>query len=124
MRRERGALAKRISPSGSAMSIQVIVAKSGRREGASKSKVKIMKRLPLTLLALLCLSSAAYAQSDARLAAAASSDNRQYSAIASIEQATSDRNIGNANDCAPDRARPVWGANSALLGYSCYRSER
>jgi len=27
--------------------------------------------------------------------------------------------IRNANDCPPDRAEPVWGANSALAGYSC-----
>ncbi len=27
--------------------------------------------------------------------------------------------VRNANDCPPDRAEPVWGANSALEGYSC-----
>jgi len=84
-----------------------------------------MKQLHLTLLALLCLSSAAYAQGAPSLAgAAASSDNRQYSAIAPIGQGISDRIVQNANNCAPDRARAVWGANSTLLGYSCYRSER
>ena len=27
--------------------------------------------------------------------------------------------VSNANECAPGYARPVWGPNSALLGYSC-----
>jgi hypothetical protein len=25
----------------------------------------------------------------------------------------------NANDCPPDRAEAVWGAGSALVGYTC-----
>jgi hypothetical protein len=76
------------------------------------------------ILALLCASTTAYAQGgsnsnngpspyDGRRAVAA----RSYPAPVTPEGYG--RVIHKANDCAPDRAEPVWGAGSALLGYSC-----
>ena len=78
-----------------------------------------MREFHLAMMTLLFLSSAAFAQSEHRLADAASPDGGRHPAIASMGPAASWPLARNANDCPPDRAEPVWGANSALLGYAC-----
>ena len=77
-----------------------------------------MKQLHLTIITLLCISSAACAQSGPRVAGAASSGG-QNSAVASTARGTFDRMVHNANDCIPGHADPVWGAGTAPLGYTC-----
>jgi hypothetical protein len=82
---------------------------------------KIMKKLQFAVIMALYLSSQAFAQSAPlhrhhRHAPAPISG--QYSAIVPSAPAAPGI-IRNANDCAPDRAEAVWGAGSALLGYSC-----
>lgn len=46
-------------------------------------------------------------------------------AVAQADAATMSHDLAthyvrNANNCAPDRARPVWSARQTLLGYACY----
>ena len=77
-----------------------------------------MKTLQLVAIALLSLSSATWAQSGAsRADEAAPASNRYLAAPTPV--GAGDRIVHNANDCPPDRADPVWGANAALLGYTC-----
>jgi hypothetical protein len=73
-----------------------------------------MRQLQFVIVALMCFSSAAIAQN-----APAWPGGAQRSAIAFAGTRASHRVVRDANDCAPDRATAVWGANSALLGYSC-----
>lgn len=76
----------------------------------------------LVLLALLFTVGAACAQGGPSDGNNAPSANGRYSAMSrqSLGAAPSgERIIRNANDCAPDRATPVWGADSSLVGYSC-----
>jgi len=77
-----------------------------------------MKKLRLTILTLICLSSAACAEGGTRLVGA-SQGGGQYSAIMSTAPGASDRVIRNANNCPPDVAEAVWSAGSALVGYRC-----
>jgi hypothetical protein len=82
-----------------------------------------MKKSLFVCLALLCApAAAANAQGDRNDYGRSSFDNR-YSAQNSQSAYTGlqgyDRVIHNANDCAPDRAEPVWGAGSAPIGYAC-----
>jgi hypothetical protein len=82
---------------------------------------KIMKNLQVAVIMALCLSSHAFAQSaplHRHHRHAPAPIGEQYSAIMPSAPAASGI-IHNANDCAPDRAEAVWGAGSALLGYSC-----
>ena len=75
----------------------------------------------LLLLALLFVASIADAQGGSSDENNTPPTNRRYSAMSrqSLGAASSgERIIRNANDCAPDRATPVW-ANSSLIGYSC-----
>ena len=84
-----------------------------------------MKRLQLTIATLLTVSSATYAQSEtSRLALdliGSGLDRRLSARLA--EPGALDRIVRNANECAPDRAEPVWGAEAALLGYACTHNE-
>jgi hypothetical protein len=84
-----------------------------------------MKKRRLVVLALLCASTAAYAQGGPSYSGGPSPLDSQYLAQARLYDAPSPerygRALGNANDCAPDRPEPVWGAGNALLGYSCVR---
>ncbi len=77
-----------------------------------------MKQLRLTVLTLIYLSSAVCAEGETRLAGASQAGG-QYSAIMSTARGASDRVIQNANNCAPDVAEAVWGADSTLVGYRC-----
>jgi len=87
------------------------------------SEENVMKKLQLAAIVLLCLSSTAFAQSAPyhrhhRRAPPPAPVSDQYSAM--MPSAPSASGIThNANDCAPDRAEAVWGAGSALVGYSC-----
>jgi hypothetical protein len=68
-----------------------------------------MKHLPFTILAIFCLS-----------ASAETARSPQWRAqFNDFEGNTQGASVPNANQCAPGYARPVWGANSALVGYSC-----
>jgi hypothetical protein len=94
------------------------IARGAPSQGLEES---IMKKIKLAALMVLCFSSAAFAQSAPhhrhhRRAPAPVGD--QYSAIAPSPPMASGV-TRNANDCAPDRAEAVWGAGSALVGYSC-----
>ncbi|HLJ71156.1 MAG TPA: hypothetical protein VKU03_07560 [Roseiarcus sp.] len=81
-----------------------------------------MKSARLALLAILFTAGAANAQGGPSDRGAPPSVVGRYSATSrqSLGQAPSgERIIRNANDCAPDKATPVWGADSSLIGYSC-----
>jgi hypothetical protein len=82
-----------------------------------------MRKLHLTVIALL-LASPALAQSEPRNSVAASPGGSQHSAMASDVSGAPARLMHNANECPPDRAQPVWGAGSVLLGYSCVTPKR
>jgi hypothetical protein len=83
-----------------------------------------MKILPLTILAAWAVLSATCANS-APVAAPdkPAFDHGQFSVIGSRGRATFDGLVRAPAECMPDRAEPVWGATSALLGYTCVRNE-
>ena len=83
-----------------------------------------MRQSYLTIAALLCVSSVAFAQSDPRAAGAAPSGDQRYPVVASAGLQPARRIVRNANDCAPDRARAVWGASPTPIGYACAGSTR
>lgn len=80
-----------------------------------------MKRSLLLVIALFCVPTASYAQ-DGLSERYRYFDNR-YSAQDSRSVYMGLEGYGrvthNANDCAPDRAEPVWGAGSTPAGYAC-----
>jgi hypothetical protein len=76
-----------------------------------------MKQIQTTIIAILSLTSAAIAQDKSGPRTAIY--RGQFSAIAEDRSAALDKTTHNANDCASDRAEPVWSDSSALLGYAC-----
>jgi hypothetical protein len=75
-----------------------------------------MKHLQFAILAIFYLSASTLAQS------APSTTNATPRWRAQLDVFDGNRQrapVPNANQCAPGYARPVWGPNSALLGYSC-----
>jgi hypothetical protein len=81
-----------------------------------------MKYSTLAVATLVSLLSAA---SSATWAQAPASAWRQE--IARVDNATMPRQLAtryvkNANNCAPDQSRAVWGSGQVLLGYACYNS--
>jgi hypothetical protein len=78
-----------------------------------------MKKRHLIILPILLVSSAGYAQDGASVSNGSSVYGRENSAGSPTAPGARVSTLHNANDCAPNRAAPVWGANSALLGYSC-----
>lgn len=78
-----------------------------------------MKKLQLTIVALLAAHSVASAQTLSRYGALdKTSDYGRF--VARYEAPTVAKGIGgNANECAPGRAEPIWSATSALVGYAC-----
>jgi hypothetical protein len=78
-----------------------------------------MKIFRTALVALVCLSTAAFAQGRHHLPNTQSQSADPYVALAPQNFQSSERITHNANDCPPDRAEAVWGAGSALLGYTC-----
>jgi hypothetical protein len=75
-----------------------------------------MKQLQFAILAIFCLSTSALAQSGPSSTNAAPHWRAQLNGFDGNREGAS---VSNANQCAPGYARPVWGSNSALLGYSC-----
>jgi hypothetical protein len=77
----------------------------------------------LSFASVLALQSAAYAQNEVRSdiprATSSGSGHSQNNEVSQGGRGTSGSIVINANSCAPDRADPVWGRNSVLLGYSC-----
>jgi hypothetical protein len=72
-----------------------------------------MKYLQFAILAIVCLSTPALAQSYPNPAP-------QWRAqINAFDGNGRGATVPDANQCAPGYAQPVWGPNSALLGYSC-----
>lgn len=76
-----------------------------------------MKPIYLTLIALLSVSPAAYAQGD-RTAGGASAGDSLF-AVPAPGLPPFGRVVRNANDCAPDHPDAVWTAGGALIGYAC-----
>ncbi len=76
-----------------------------------------MSRMFIAVLALLSVSSAAFAQSAPTL--------RQEIADAAARSMSlhpADNYVRNANRCGMELSRAVWGQNGTLLGYACYRN--
>jgi len=69
-----------------------------------------MKQFSIAIVACLGLFSAACDESGPRVALADPSSSGGQHVFHS------------ANACAPDSAAPVWGAGSALVGYSCFNN--
>jgi len=74
-----------------------------------------VKHLQFAALAIICLSTPALA-----LAQKYPNSTPQWRAQLNSFDGNSPRGlVPDANQCAPGYAQPVWGPNSALLGYSC-----
>jgi hypothetical protein len=84
-------------------------------------KEMIMKLFATATLALATLSSTAYAQvapqPDSFLAIWSQSGARPTAAPQG--SASAPRLVRNPNECAADRAEPVWGAKAEIVGYTC-----
>lgn len=78
-----------------------------------------MKKLSLTIFALLAAHSVASAQTPSHYGDLDKiSDNGRF--IARFAEPTVSKGFsGNANECAPGKAEPIWSATSALVGYAC-----
>jgi hypothetical protein len=75
-----------------------------------------MKHPQFAILAVFCLSTSALAQSAPRSADALPQWRAQRNVFDGNRPGAA---VSNANQCAPGYARPIWGANSGLVGYSC-----
>ena len=75
-----------------------------------------MKHLQFAILAIICLSTSALAQSAISTTNATAQWRAQLNVVDGNKPGAT---VPDANECAPGYAQPVWGANSALLGYSC-----
>jgi hypothetical protein len=75
-----------------------------------------MKHLQFAILAIFCLSASALAQSASSTANATPQWRAQLNVFDGNRRGAP---VPDANQCAPGYAQPVWGANSALLGYTC-----
>jgi hypothetical protein len=75
-----------------------------------------MKHIQFAILAIFCLSAPALAQSAPSGVNAPVQWRAQRNVFDGNREGAA---VFNANQCAPGYARPVWGANSALVGYSC-----
>jgi hypothetical protein len=72
-----------------------------------------MKNPQLAIFAILCLSTSAWAQTTPQWRAQHYGfDENRWRAPAQV--------VPNANMCAPDWAKAVWGPNGSLLGYRCW----
>jgi hypothetical protein len=80
----------------------------------------MMKRLSLTIVALLSLCSIAVAQSGPPDATRWSGG--QHSVILSAAPGSGGRIVPNPIECIPDSSKPVWSSTSTLLGYACIRA--
>jgi len=78
-----------------------------------------MKHLQFAILpmfAMFCMSASALAQSAPGTTHAIPPWRAQFNGFEGNRPGAP---VSDANECAPGYARPVWGPNSALLGYSC-----
>ena len=78
-----------------------------------------MNRMCIAAFVLMSVSSEASAQ-NAVNPPPLSHGEIERAAAASMSLYPADQYVRNANDCAPETARAVWGPNGALLGYGCY----
>jgi len=78
-----------------------------------------MKYCVLSTLALLSLSSAAWAHT---APSAPLGPEAAAPAQVAMSLQPGDRFVRNANQCAGESARAVWSRNNSLLGYSCYEN--
>ncbi len=81
-----------------------------------------MNRSAIAIL-LLCLSSAAYAQSEGSPPSASSHGAfAGYSALwaGRFGPVNPYHVVASANSCAPDDAAAVWGPGQTLVGYTCF----
>ncbi len=81
-----------------------------------------MRQLQSAIVAISWLAAAVCAQGGSCLAAAASPDSEPHSIIMSTGPWAYGHIVRNANQCAPDQAKAVWGPDSSLLGYACYNN--
>jgi hypothetical protein len=80
-----------------------------------------MKRLQLTVVALLAIPSMAHAQSwQGATAHYETQPDRQQKSTAPPFVAGM---VRNPNACGADHAEPVWGSTAAPLGYVCSRND-
>jgi hypothetical protein len=80
----------------------------------------IMKCTAVAVVALMSLSSAASAQNGNSPSPAPPPNVAPYPASLNELYPGTTRLYQNANECAPDMARAIWGSGAVLLGYSCY----
>jgi hypothetical protein len=78
-----------------------------------------MNRISIAAIALLSVSSAAWAQ-QANSAPASLDEIARADTEASTQYA--DRYVYNANECGMEMSRAVWGKNGAILGYACFNN--
>ncbi len=78
-----------------------------------------MRNLHLSLL-LVCLSSAACAESGPKVVAANSPGANQVAGYSSLGPVTANHVVASANSCAPDQAAAVFGPGQSLAGYTCF----
>lgn len=93
-----------------------------------------MNKVAITTAVLLTFSSAAVAETAAptppvrpqEFAQATPRSPSTLRAVGKAQDSSSlhpgDHYVRNANRCAGEKTRPVWGHNGALLGYSCYEN--
>jgi hypothetical protein len=79
----------------------------------------IMKSSCFAVVALLSLSSAAWAQSSVSPGSVSREDIARAASM-SMSLYPASHYARNANNCAPEQSRAVWGRNQVLLGYACY----
>jgi hypothetical protein len=86
-----------------------------------RRKEMVMKIFEIAALAFATLSTAAYGQAapqpDAFRAIWSQFDARPMSAPQG--SASNPRLVRNPNECAADRAEPVWSAKAEIVGYAC-----
>jgi hypothetical protein len=79
-----------------------------------------MRYTAAVIVGLLSLSSAALAQSGANSFPPLPPNVAPYPASLNELHPGTTRLHQNANECAPDLPRAIWGPPGILLGYSCY----
>ncbi len=81
-----------------------------------------MKRICIAIVALLSVSSAAFAQYASYPAQTSRRAAIAHAASGRMWTNPADSYVGNANSCGMELSRPVWGPNGGLAGYACYRN--
>ncbi len=97
-----------------------MVKPNGGNSGNSENH--LVRQLLLATLTLFCMGAAALAQGGMYADTSRTTSGGGRGDVWWSGSGTPDHIISNANNCAPDVATPVWNSNSALVGYSCDRS--